>query len=260
VLRTPTVGKTTDVALQLPKDALQRIQIGQSFAEYDLVRTDPNIFVSTPASLAADQPDNKKCFFIGRRGSGKTAIVYHILRKSRRAVSLAPQVFDLIRLPLANEEFRDTRQRPFKSLACGFQRAMLGELIVQWRRQHIWDFNERYPATTKERGLIENYDFDSRVITVVREIFEAFNNPNEKLWLRQINRAKELSEEVNQIRKDGNFDYVFLIDRLDESWDGSESAVVCLMALMHACVYLTAACPSFRPYLFIRENIFSRSR
>lgn len=124
---------------------------------------------------------------------------------------------------------------------------MLGELISHWTRQHLWVFNENHPTINKERGLIENYDFDLRVITVVREIFEAFSNPNEKLWLRQINRAKELIEEVNDIRTNANFDYVFLIDRLDESWDGSESAIVCLMALMHACVYLTAACPSFRP-------------
>jgi hypothetical protein len=47
-----------------PKDALQKIQIGQSFAEYDLVRDDPNIFVSTPASLVATQSENKKCFFL----------------------------------------------------------------------------------------------------------------------------------------------------------------------------------------------------
>jgi hypothetical protein len=38
-----------------PKDALQRIQIGQSFAEYDLVREDPYVFVSTAASLVATQ-------------------------------------------------------------------------------------------------------------------------------------------------------------------------------------------------------------
>jgi Holliday junction resolvasome RuvABC ATP-dependent DNA helicase subunit len=74
-----------------PKDALQRIHIGQSFAEYDLVREDPYVFVSTAASLVATQSDNKKCFFVGRRGSGKTAIAYHILSKkgkSKRITSM----------------------------------------------------------------------------------------------------------------------------------------------------------------------------
>jgi hypothetical protein len=248
------------VSYTAPKDALQRVQIGQSFAEYDLVRDDPNIFVATPASLVATQPDNHKCFFVGRRGSGKTAITYHILSKNRRAVSIAPQIFDLVKLPLSHEQFHDTRQRPFKSLVSAFERALLGELAKNWVARKLWHFSETYPNFNKERGLIEQCDFDTRVINLVEEIFEAFSNQNDKLWLRQIRRAEDLISEVESIRTDANFDFVFLIDRLDESWDGSDSAIICLMALMHACVHLRAACPSLRPYLFIRENIFSRIR
>ena len=248
------------MALSLPKDALQRIHMGQTFAEYDLVRNDPSVFVATPASLVAVQPDNRKCFFVGRRGAGKTAIAYHILAKNQRAISLDPQIFDLLRLPVAQEDFRDTRQRPFKSLVCAFERAILGELVKAWVRKRTWTWNDGHPHINKDRGLIENCDFDNRVLNVVEEIFEAFSNPNERLWLRQINRAKEMIVEVNSIRQNANFDYVFLIDRLDESWDGSESAIICLMALMHSCVRLIAACPSVRPYLFIRENIYARIR
>jgi len=51
-----------------------------------------------------------------------------------------------------------------------------------------------------------------------------------------------------------------LIDRLDESWDGSDSAIICLMALMHATVRLSAATKIIRPYIFIRENIYDRIR
>src|ERR1035437_25666 len=170
----------------LPKDALQRIQMGQSFAEYDLVREDPHVFVSTAASLVASQSENKKSFFIGRRGSGKTAITYHIVSKNRRALFLVPQVFDLVQLPLAHEQFYDTRQRPFKSLVCAFERALLGELAKKWLQQSIWSFSESHPNFHKERGLIESYDFDMRVLTLVNEIFEAFSNNNDKLWLRQI--------------------------------------------------------------------------
>ena len=248
------------MSVTLPKDALQKVQIGQSFAEYDFVREDPGIFVATPASLVAGQPTNKKCFFVWRRGSGKTAISYHILSKNRRAVSLVPQVFDLITLPLDHEQFRDTRQRPFKSLVCAFERALLGELVRNWVQTKVWKFSGDHPAISKDRGLIETCDFDARVLNLVDEIFEAYSNPNERLWLRQINRAKDLISEVNSIRENANFDFIFLIDRLDESWDGSDSAIICLMALMHGCVQLMAACPSLRPYLFIRENIYSRIR
>jgi len=246
--------------IKLPKDALQKIQMGQSFAEYDIVRQDPSIFVSTPASLVATQVDNPKCFFVGRRGAGKTAIAYHLLSTNRRAIAVSPQIFDLINLPTSIDEFRDTRQRAFKSLVCVFERVLLGELAKKWIASRLWTFPDESTAFTKERGLIENCDFDTRIISLMTEVFEAYQSPNEKLWLRQINRAQQLIDEANEIRRDASFDYVFIIDRLDEAWDGSDGAVVSLMALMHCCVRLRAACRAIRPYLFLRENIYSRIR
>ena len=55
----------------LPKDSLSRINMGESFAEYDPLIQDSNIFVSTNAYIAAKDPSRNKCFFIGRRGTGK---------------------------------------------------------------------------------------------------------------------------------------------------------------------------------------------
>jgi len=83
--------------ITLPKKGLQRVDVGKAFAEHDLIRNDPQLFVSTPATLAALDPDNGSCFFVGRRGAGKTAIVYKTLRKHRRTISLVPQIFDLSR-------------------------------------------------------------------------------------------------------------------------------------------------------------------
>ena len=246
--------------IQLPKNALQRIHIGQSFAEYDIVREDPTIFVTTPASLVATQPENSRCFFVGRRGAGKTAIAYHLLSTNRRAVPINPQIFDLIKLPVSIDDFRDTRQRAFKSLVCVFERVLLAELAKKWLEARLWTFPHESTAFTKERGLIENCDFDTRVISLMSEVFDAYRSPNDKLWLRQISRAQHLIDEANEIRRDANFDYVFIIDRLDEAWDGSDGAVISLMALMHCCVRLRAACPAIRPYLFVRENIYSRIR
>lgn len=246
------------MAVSLPKDVLKRVHLGQSFAEYDLVRDDPSIFVQTPASLAATDPESSKFIFVGRRGSGKTAIAYHISRKYPKSVRIEPMVFDVIKLPLNEENFTDTRQRPFKSLVCAFERAILGELIRSWVASKMWKFDDAPEAIRKERGLIEDCDFDLRVINLHREILEAHRSPSEKLWLRQIRRASELTQEINHTRSTAGFDLVLVIDRLDDAWDGSESAVICLMALMHACVRIASSCPSIRPFIFIRENIYRR--
>jgi hypothetical protein len=54
-------------------------------------------------------------------------------------------------------------------------------------------------------------------------------------------------------------DFTLLIDRIDDAWDGSDKAVVLVMALMHACVELVNV-RSIKPLVFIRENVFEKVR
>mgnify|MGYP001555739539 CR=1 FL=1 len=246
--------------IQLPKDALKRVKIGQAFAEYDIIRKDPQLFVTTPATLSSLDMESTNCFYVGRRGAGKTAITFEVQRKFPRTIQITPQIFDLLKLPLEHDEFIDTRQRPFKSLMHSMERALVDEVIKAWYEQGLFKFEKNYEYLRRERGLIEDCDFDSRVLNLTEEIFEAYTTENEKLWLRQIKRSKQIVEEANSIATDGNFDYILLIDRLDESWDGSDSAIICLMALMHAAVRLMASASFIKPYIFIRENIYDRIR
>ena len=74
--------------ITLPKNALQRVDMGKAFAEHDLIRTSAELFVSTPATLAALSKDNTSCFFVGRRGSGKTAITIEVERKFPRTITI----------------------------------------------------------------------------------------------------------------------------------------------------------------------------
>lgn len=244
--------------IQLPKDALQRVDLGKAFAEYDLIRRSAELFVSTPATLAALNKQNSSCFFVGRRGSGKTAITIEMERKSPRTVTILPQIFDLLKLPLEVADFKDTRQRPFKSLVYAVERALLGELIRQWVKDKKFDYGAAPDVVQKERTLIENLDFEERFLNLCEEIFQAFKSENDKLWLRQIKRRDDLQKAIQAYGDDGNYHYTFLIDRLDESWDGSDTAIICLMALMHAAVRLIATNPCIKPCVFIRENIYDR--
>lgn len=246
--------------IQLPKDSLNRVRIGQAFAEYDIIRNDPQLFVATPATISSMDPEGESCFYIGRRGAGKTAITYEVQRKFPRTIHIIPQIFDLLSLPLEYEQFVDTRQRPFKSLMHSMERALIDEVIKEWSEKGIFRFDKQYEFIRRERGLIEDCDFDLRVLNLTEEIFEAYEKENEKLWLRQIKRSKEIVREANLISAEGGYDFIVLIDRLDESWDGSDSAIICLMALMHAAVRLRASANFIRPYIFIRENIYDRIR
>ena len=66
------------VKVTLPKDALTRINLGNSFAEYDQLLSKKEVFVQTPCIDAALDPSRSKSFFVGRRGTGKTAITLYL--------------------------------------------------------------------------------------------------------------------------------------------------------------------------------------
>jgi hypothetical protein len=248
-------------SIRLPKDALSRINLGQSFAEYDTILRRSDVFVMTPALLSAADPSRGKLFYVGRRGTGKTAITIYLNTKFGENVSqILPELFSYVGSNLKVDDLRDTRQRPFKSLVTCFKRALLGETLSKWFEKHLLNINRLQPAISRERNFCENYDFDLRMLTFVEEIFHALNSNNEKDWLRLVKRPKDLALEMEEEREGHAWDYRLLIDRIDESWDGSDRAVILLMALMHACVELASTVSFLQPLVFLRENIFERVR
>ena len=145
-------------------------------------------------------------------------------------------------------------------MVTSFKRALLDEVLVSWNRRGLLSLQRLPSGLTRERNYLEDYDFDLRVLAFTEEGFEALNNAQEREWLKCVGRAKDVGNEIELVHKGANWESVILIDRIDESWDGSDKAVVLLMALMHACVELTASHNFVRPLLLLRENIFDRVR
>lgn len=246
--------------IQLPKDALHRINLGHSFAEYDgNLLQNPSVFVRTPALNAALDSNSTKCFFVGRRGTGKTAIAYHLTSKTQFAIPIHPLAFVPASVDLSLDELRDTRQRPFQSLIRAYMRALVDEALSEWARNRAIRLDRLPDDLTRERPLVEDFDFDKRAITLLSEIAGSLAGP-EKDWLKDMNRAKVVVRAADELGINSGVRATILLDRLDEAWDGSDKAVLFLMALMHACVQLTSNCKAIRVLLFLRENIFERVR
>jgi hypothetical protein len=249
--------------VQFPKDALKRVELGDAFAEYDkLLLRQPGVFVKTPALEAAANASTTQCFFVGRRGTGKTAITYYLTTtQPKTAIQLHPLAFVPTSLDYDPVKLKDTRQKYFKSLVHCFKRAFQLEVLRIWNERHVTTFDRLPPALTKERNHVEEEDFDSRLLTFMEEIFSSLDRASEKNWLKQISRSKEIGKQMDGLVDDGRAPRItLLIDRIDEAWDGTDKAVVFLMAMMHACVELNASSKSLRPVLFLRENIFERVR
>jgi hypothetical protein len=92
----------------------------------------------------------------------------------------------------------------------------------------------------------------------IENICKPLITKDESKWLQQISYSKNLGREMLSIAFNSSFDFTLLLDRIDDSWDGSDTAVIMLMALMHACIEIQTSVRCVRPLLFIRENVFDR--
>lgn len=246
--------------VQLPKDALKRIHLGQAFAEYDAMLDDPNVFVRTPASLAALDPDRGITFFVGRRGTGKTAITYFVENHSRRTVLIHPSIFSPFSLNLQTKEFKNPRQKPYRSLVAAFQRALTDEILKEYINEHPAAINRLPSELATEYGQFGELDFDQRVVRLINELIGAITNQSESRWLYEIKRPRTLTAAMNEAIVAPHSGYALLIDRIDDYWDGTDEAVILLTALMHGSAHLNAELESGRALVFLRENVFERVR
>ncbi|MGO9211340.1 MAG: P-loop ATPase, Sll1717 family [Terriglobales bacterium] len=249
------------VVVKIPKGTLKRLTIGESFAEYDMVLEKSGVFVETPAIRAAKDTSRAKCFFVGRRGTGKTAITLFLEKhQPGTAILVLPQLLTPIEEYFAIDVMADTHQRPFKCLVASFKRAMLDEVIKAWIRRGLFSFNKYSSGLlTRERNFIDDFDFDTRLLKFAEQAFDAINKHQHKEWIREINRWKEISDEMTTLKIEKRCDFNLVFDRIDDAWDGSDKAVVLVMALMHACVEMVGV-QCVRPLVFLRENVFERVR
>jgi hypothetical protein len=104
------------------------------------------------------------------------------------------------------------------------------------------------------------FDFDLRAISYIDEIAAPLANHDDQAWMQQVKIAKTHAAAMNSLSEAKHSRYTVLLDALDDSWDGSELAVVYLTALMHAALEVNTQVRGMRVLIFIRENIFERVR
>ena len=246
--------------VQYPKDALGRVVIGQAFAEYDLIRSNKYLFVNTSAITAAIEPSRTKSFFVGRRGTGKTAITFAIEQSSKKTMRIYPEIFSPLSDMLVGLDFKNTHQRPFRSLIVAFQRAILSEILKLWMKDTNTGERDLSESLQKEFDIIRDMDFDLCVMEFIKPLLSSLRSKDEANWLKEIKKYKELALEVKTKSSSPQGSYTIIIDRIDESWDGSDSAVNFLIALLHAALELSTLIEWTRVLIFIRENVFERVR
>jgi len=240
----------------LPKNAIQKIDLGQSFAEYDKLLEKKGVYVQTPALLAAIDPNTSKCFFVGRRGTGKTAISKYIYQNKPDVVVIKKPNLSLISLQIDSIINKEKIQILNQGLIACFKRTISCEIFKYFLTSDSIGWNRLPNDLKKEKNFIENYDFDDRCMSYIEEIVSAYSQGDFKSLSRSNKRSKEITSCLEHLPRET----YMLFDGLDEFWDGSDATVTILMTLMHACIELAADYNMIRPLVFLRENVFDRIR
>lgn len=248
-----------ETPVRLPKKALERVHLGQSFAEYDTTLRHADIFVHTPALEAASDFQNPHCFFVGRRGTGKTTITKYIDATQPNVIVIRPEIFSPNPSLFSEEDLREANQRPFRSLISAFRRSLQHEVILAWRAAGKLDGSSGRPLTHEVESVGEP-DFDLRTLKFIEELMVPLSNGAEVDWVSRIKAPKIIAKEMELVHAGASRGYSILLDAIDESWDGSELAVIYLAALMHACLEINSHPVGARVLIFLRENIFERVR
>ncbi|MFH9418005.1 hypothetical protein [Streptomyces rochei] len=203
-LQTPQipVQQVPQPTLKLPKGAIRRINIGQSFAEYDAALSDPAMFVHTPALAAAQDAESGKVFFVGRRGTGKTAIRKYCDENGNLTRVIVPEIFSPSSTLQEIDLLRNTKQRPFRSLVSAFRRALQVEILSIWRESKSANY-QIPPDLAEELDNFGDLDFDIRCLSFIQLISGALASGDDERWLIENKAAKKIADRMKTLSSGG---------------------------------------------------------
>ena len=244
-------------AARLPKNALTRLSVGLSFAEYDPALRDDNVYVRTPAINAAMTPDSGKFFFVGRRGTGKTALRTYCERELRHSRVVVPEIFSPSSEIFDLELLASTKRGPFQSLLSAMKRTLIDELLILWAEANSKaDLPDGLKLEMDEQC---HEDFNERTLRYIAEVARTVRYGDDTA-IASLNRPTKNLINLCKLIGGRQDEYLLLVDSIDDFWDGSDLALLFLTAVIHACLEVSTQIPWARTLLLLRENIFDRVR
>ncbi|MFX0108988.1 MAG: P-loop ATPase, Sll1717 family, partial [Candidatus Hodarchaeota archaeon] len=248
--------------------ALRDLDFGPVAAEKDFDLS--KYFVETPYYNRAQRGD--RTLFLGRRGSGKTAM-FLILNDDLRTpnnvvVKVAPRDYELLKLEgFLAEEFSTAHWRfVYGSI---WKNVLLTEIV-----QGIVDHQQQYPGLPVSEPLSRLMEFHSQN----RDLFDLSFTERLTYTIEQLQQLtpygliSQNREQVEQTLKSIRFREIesilkefvqerrvyVLIDHLDESWStDNEQTCLLMAALIHEADRLnTYITPGIRIIVFLRSDIF----
>lgn len=234
--------------------------LGDIRAEADREMLD-HVFVETPDYKTLIST-NDRPIVVGRRGSGKSALLYTLSRywgnaQRTQVVVLAPEEDQMIGLRPLIGQFGD-KFRLLKAVCrIVWHYALLMEIASSASRTYRFSSTE---DTATLRQHVQRWNrrsgFSSRLRETIREKMPKVISPEEKiadlpsmLELKQV--ESELATTMPKLKKK----FIVLIDRLDEGFEPDAVGTALADGLVVAAIGINDKVPACQATLFARDNI-----
>lgn len=244
-------------SVTLPKGTVSKLNLGLSFAENDLMLNDPEIFVHTASFDAALDSFSGKFYFVGRRGTGKTALRTYCEQQLPHSRTIVPEIFSPTSSMFDLTALANTKKGPFRALVTAFKRAILDELLDMWRDEHPTHAGAPALIADELQGPCR-VDFDTRAIGALKALSRAIDAEDDEKIFAESKAIKRLLDEVKPFPSGGA--YTLLVDSIDDFWDASDQSLAYLTAFLHASLEISIQVPWARVLVFLRENMWERVR
>lgn len=246
---------------------LRSVDFGRDTAEFDQHLSE--YFLETPTFQLV--VDGQRSIVIGRKGTGKTALVKYMSEGERPSHEYILKIESSHATYVKIDENLRSFVSQVKNLDSSFKLGWLFTVVLALVERFT---KETTLAVTKEERDLHKfalanlgYDPADPISAIAGYVTSWIKNLKS---LGPAHRASPAAREpsldeprllqlivgaVDRVTKKGKRVY-FLFDRLDERWDGSELYANFLQGLLLAIKDLRANCPRVCPVVFLRDDIF----
>lgn len=235
--------------------------LGDVRAEYDHAMLD-EAFYETPEYRSLIE-EHTRHIVVGRRGTGKSALLYKLERRSKSTktlvVELAPCETDVIGLRLFVKHFGEKTSHLRAACALAWQYAMLQEVISRLANHYKVRSEAKLEglATLAKAWNERGESITSRLFNALDEKVDTTISIERRIaTLAQTLDISELSRTATKALNISKHSLHIVADRLDEGYEPDQEGVAILTGLIYALDRLSSSKPKISTTAFIRDNIF----
>lgn len=202
-------------------------------------------------------------FVVGRRGSGKTALFLQskiYFKKSTNAFisPVQPEEYELESIEELTKQVADSYIAARPCLRLSWKISLLFEVGHQLAT--FWKYKEKKPtealsSLTNEFPELLDVSPPQRVVEILRDSVKHSDDAITDYIVKKYKLGR-LEAAVSSALSELGRDSIILIDRLDESWKGTEISTALVGGLAIAVSDIRDKIPGIHTVLFIRDNMF----